>query len=106
MSSPAPAMQKMSKTAPHQRMEGHTHVVNNILRLPCGQRIITCSHDGSLRVWDLESGTQVGKAWRDEDSGEVPTIALSPDGKTVASGSWDGAVRLWDIDTGKVIKKW
>ncbi|KAG0698565.1 WD40-repeat-containing domain protein [Suillus ampliporus] len=83
-------------------MQGHTGAVYGVLRLLDKQRIITCSHDGSLRVWDLESGVQVGDARKDEGSEAVLAIALSPDGKKVASGSSDGAVTLWDIDTGKV----
>jgi WD40 repeat protein len=66
---------------------------------------MTCSWDGSLRVWDLQTGGQVGNDWRDGE-GHVDTISLSPDGKKVASGSVDNVVRLWDIDTGKVIAKW
>jgi WD40 repeat protein len=66
---------------------------------------MTCSFDGSLRVWDMKSGKQIGDKWRDGES-PVRTMALSPDGKKVVSGSRDGGVRLWDIDTGKVISKW
>jgi len=66
---------------------------------------MTCSWDGSLRVWNLKSGKQIGDDWRDGES-EVLTIALSPDGKKVVSGSEDGGVRLWDIDTSKVIGRW
>jgi WD40 repeat protein len=66
---------------------------------------MTCSYDGSLHVWDLQSGKQIGNDWRDEET-EVNTIALSLDGKKVASGSNDGVLRLWDVDTGKVIAKW
>jgi WD40 repeat protein len=90
---------------PRQKFEGHTNLVYGVIHLPDGQRIITCSYDGSLRVWDLESGKQVGEDWNDGESG-VRSIALSPDGKKVVSGSVDGEVRLWDIDTSKVIKKW
>lgn len=93
---------------PIGKMQGHTEGVIGILRLPSRRRrrILTCSSDGSIRVWDLESSTQVGDAWKDKGSGTVATISLSPDGTTVASGSGDGAVRLWDINTGKVVKKW
>jgi WD40 repeat protein len=69
---------------------------------------MSCSGDGSLRVWHLESGKQVGNAWKDEGSEfeGVLALALSPDGKTVASGTQGGTVRLWNVDTGKVVKKW
>ncbi|KAG2125745.1 WD40-repeat-containing domain protein [Suillus clintonianus] len=107
MTSPAAPMQKISVVPLDKKMEARLYRVNNILHLPGGQQIITCSYNNSsLRVWDLESGAQVGEAWTDEGSGHVFDIELSPDGKTIASGSEDGAVRLWDIDTGKVVKKW
>jgi len=65
------------------------------------RHIITCSSDGSLRLWNLESGVQIGNDWRDDDDDDddgdggggdrrdavVWTIALSPNGKTVASGN-------------------
>ena len=69
--------------------------------------MITCSEDGSVRLWDLESGAQIGEDWRDgaNESG-VFAISLSPNGKIVASGSSDGTVRLWDVERPKVIAKW
>ncbi|KAG1733739.1 WD40-repeat-containing domain protein [Suillus lakei] len=88
-----------------QKFKGHTSRVWGVIHLPGGQRIVTCSSDGSLRVWDLKSGEQIGERWRDGVS-PVYTIALSPDGTKVVSGSEDGAVRLWSIETGKVIAKW
>ena len=90
---------------PIKSLGGHTDLVQNVIHLPGGKRMITCSGDGSLRVWNLEDGSQIGKALYDGES-PVNTIALSPDEKTVASGSDDGAVRLWDIGEGKVIATW
>jgi len=87
-------------------MRGHTDRVRGVAHLPDGRRIITCSCDGSLRLWEIESGTQIGDDWHDGGEEEMLTIALSPNGKTVASGSINGKVRLWDVETKKVVAKW
>ncbi|KAG2746005.1 WD40 repeat-like protein [Suillus brevipes Sb2] len=105
MASPISNKKETSAIMHRQKFEGHTNWVWGAIHLPGGQRIITCSGDGSLRVWNTKSGKQIGEDWRDGDS-QVWSIALSPDGKKVVSGSEDGAVRLWDIDTCKVITKW
>jgi WD40 repeat protein len=105
MSSPIADTENGSEIKPCQKFEGHTNYLEGAIHLPGGQRMMTCSWDGSLRVWNLKSGKQIGEDWRDGDS-RVWTIALSPDGKKVVSGSEDGGVRLWDVDTCKVIVKW
>ena len=92
-------------------MKGHTDWVWGVVHLPAGQCIITCSADGSLRLWDLQSGIQIGDNWYDDDEDEgeearVLSLALSPNGTTVASGTSDGAVKLWDVRTGGVVAKW
>jgi WD40 repeat protein len=106
MQNPASAKDEKVATMHHRKIKANNGI-KDILHLPGlgGQRIITYSQDGSFRVWDLETGKQVGEKWEDEDYG-VETIALSPDGKKVASGSFNGAVKLWNINTGKVIKTW
>ena len=90
---------------PHQIFKGHTESVIGIKHFPGGQRIVTCSEAGLLRVWNSRNGLQIRKNWQDGQS-PVNRIALSPDGKMVGAGSDDGAVRLWDIETGKVIAEW
>ncbi|KAG2054608.1 WD40 repeat-like protein [Suillus hirtellus] len=105
MASPTAKPKETLAMTPHQKFKGHTKAVRGVIHLPGGQRTITCSVDGSLRVWNLKSGKQIGEDWRDGES-QVYCIALSPDGKKVVSGSEDGGVRLWDIDKCKVIVKW
>jgi WD40 repeat protein len=105
MSLPAAAAQVTRVIKPWRKFEGHTNPVRGAIHLPGGQRIMFCSLDGSLRVWDFQSEKQMGIDWRDGESA-VYAIGLSPDGKKIVSGSQDGAVRLWDVDTGKVIAKW
>ncbi|KIK41593.1 hypothetical protein CY34DRAFT_198647 [Suillus luteus UH-Slu-Lm8-n1] len=107
MSSPPPKMKKTSAVTPCKTMRGHTKDVFSVAHLPGGQRIITCSEDGSLRLWDLKNGAQIGGEWRDKgDEEEVHVMALSPDGKNLASGGTDGTMRLWSVETGKVLAKW
>ncbi|OAX34048.1 WD40 repeat-like protein [Rhizopogon vinicolor AM-OR11-026] len=102
---PSVGTEKTSVIMAHRTFEGHTKAVHGVIHLPGRQRIMTCSSDGTMRIWNLKSGEQIGNDWRDGESG-VFTIALSPDGKQVISGSYDGAVKLWNIDTGKVITRW
>jgi WD40 repeat protein len=108
VSSPIAKMQEASTIKPRQTMRGHTDWVRYAAHLPDERRVMTCAEDGSLRVWDLESGVQIGDDWRDEGNPTegVITMALSPNGKTVAAGSRSGTVSLWDVETEKVIAKW
>jgi WD40 repeat protein len=102
---PADVTQETRGITPCRKFKGHTDDVNGVIHLPGGQWIMTCSDDGSLRIWDLQNEKQIGNDWRDGQS-VINTIRLSPDGKKVVSGSDDGVVRLWDADTGRVIAKW
>jgi WD40 repeat protein len=105
MSLPAGVTEETRAIRPCHKFEGHTDTVMDVIHVSGGHRMMTGSQDGSLRVWDLQSGKQIGNDWRD-GGGAVYVIGLSPNGKKVTSGSSDGAVRLWDVDTGKVIAKW
>jgi WD40 repeat protein len=100
-------MQRTSAITPRQTIRGHTDWAQGVVYLPGGRRIITCSLDGSLRLWNLESGKQIGDNWLDKgDNAEVVDISLSPNGNTVASGGYDGTVRLWDTKKGEVVTRW
>jgi WD40 repeat protein len=92
---------------PRQIMRGHTDRIRCVAHLPDGT-LITCSDDGSLRLWDLGSGTQIGEDWRDKDNEGRPVLimALSPNGKTVATGCTAGIVTLWDVETKRIVTKW
>jgi WD40 repeat protein len=107
MSSPAAKKKKKSAVTPRKTMRGHINNIFGVTHLPGGQSIITCSKDGSLRLWDLKNGVQIGGKWQDKgDEAGIVTMALSPNGRTLASGSSDGTVRLWDVGMGIVVLKW
>ncbi|KIK45762.1 hypothetical protein CY34DRAFT_801228 [Suillus luteus UH-Slu-Lm8-n1] len=94
---------QMPAIMPHQTMQGHTKEVRGVVHLPGERQIITCSWDGSLRLWDLENGTQIGKDWRNGNDA-LWSMALSPNGQMIVTGSGiDYDIRLWDVEKRNMI---
>jgi WD40 repeat protein len=60
-----------------------------------GRRVVTGLWDKSARLWDLQSGTQIGKSMAHD--GPVDYVAISSDGLRIVTGSrQDSSARLWD----------
>ena len=60
---------------------------------PDGTRIVTGSHDKTVRLWDAASGELLATLKGHDDA--LLSVAFSPDGARIASGSQDKTVRLW-----------
>ena len=82
----------------------HTNRVDAVacMVLPGGQPVaVTGCDDGTVRVWDLATGTPAGELAG--HTGPVVAVACTvlPGGQPVAvTGSDDGTVRVWDLATG------
>jgi WD40 repeat protein/class 3 adenylate cyclase len=62
---------------------------------PQGAILAIAGLDGSVRLWGLRAGRQIGQL--DGHTGLVRHLSFSPDGRTLATAGADGTIRCWDI---------
>ncbi|KAL7787609.1 hypothetical protein V8C43DRAFT_288578, partial [Trichoderma afarasin] len=76
-----------------QTFEDHSNSVNSVAFSPDGQRLASGSSDGTIKIWDVNSGScQTLECYN-----SVLSIVFSPDGQQLASGLSDGVIKVWDI---------
>ncbi|KIJ13500.1 hypothetical protein PAXINDRAFT_80921 [Paxillus involutus ATCC 200175] len=89
---------------PLMTMSGHERAIQKIAYLPGGERIVTCSEDKTVRIWDVETGEQEGTTMEHEDW--VDVLAVTRDGKRILSGGKDKRIGVWDVETHELIEEW
>ncbi|KAG1794895.1 quinon protein alcohol dehydrogenase-like superfamily [Suillus plorans] len=85
---------------PTLTLVGHEEWVSGVVFIPRTNLLVTSSADKTLRVWNLDTGKQVGDPLLDHDCA-VWKVAASPDGRWIVSGGWNGSILLWEIATDK-----
>ncbi|KIJ59327.1 hypothetical protein HYDPIDRAFT_100892 [Hydnomerulius pinastri MD-312] len=88
-----------SSQTPLKVLEGHSNRVKGVAFFPYDRRLLSASHDGTIIIWDVESG-EVEKKVTDHTE-RVNSIAIAPDGSIFASGSDGGMLRFWHGLTGE-----
>ncbi|KIK37919.1 hypothetical protein CY34DRAFT_91863 [Suillus luteus UH-Slu-Lm8-n1] len=81
-------------------LKGHEERVNGVAFILGTRFLVSGSEDKSLRVWDLDTGKQVGEPLLGDDAG-VWRIAASPDGRWIVSGGDHGSIQVWEVATNK-----
>jgi WD40 repeat protein len=79
-------------------LSGHGDFVNSAVYSPDGARIVSASHDKSIRIWDARTGAQLAVLLGHSD--RVIFAAYSPDGTRIVSTSRDKTARIWDARSG------
>jgi len=78
-------------------LSGHTETLNCIEVLPDGRRAISGGSEGTLRVWDLETGTALHTLR--QSKGGVKEILVTSDGSRAICAfhnAWQ--LRMWNLD--------
>jgi len=65
---------------------------------PGGERVLSASSDGIVKLWGIETGQAVRNLSGHQDS--VNACAFSPDGRHIISGGENGEIILWETKTG------
>lgn len=93
----------LGSKGPVGQFHGHGKQVMSASVSRDGKRMVTGSHDATLRVWDVE--TRKCLHVLTGHSADVCAVAISPDGKRAVSGGHDKVLRLWDLENGRHIRE-
>jgi WD40 repeat protein len=99
----ASASESSEVLLPARQFGPHGIEANCVAYVPGGRQIVSAGADGTLRLWDVASRTEIRRF--KGHTGPVEGVAVSPGGDTILSCSQDKTVRLWELATGKEIRR-
>ena len=81
---------------------GHSGDVSVVVLTPDGQRCVSGSLDGTLRIWDINSG-QCLKTIKVKTGFKI-ALAIPHDGKRIVYGTWSSnTLYIFDLDSGECL---
>jgi WD40 repeat protein len=92
---------------------GHRGPIYSIVYTQDGKKLISGSRDGSVIIWDAQTGNALNQIFLDSDGSNsllngnvdsVNSVSISPDGQVIAAAGSSRTIFLLDINTGQIIK--
>jgi len=83
--------------------ERRRFLVRSVAFDPGGDRLLTASQDGTVRIWDWQRGTLLLPPL--PHPAAVKAARFHPSGSFLATVCDDGATRLWDAVSGKLLSR-
>ena len=80
-------------------LRGHLESVNSVGYSPDGQRIVSASDDGTIRLWEAISGRDLADFNGHE--GRINSVAFSPDGRRIVTAGENTTAKVWSADSGQ-----
>ena len=88
-------------------LAGYSNSISGISFSPDGRSLMSTSWDGSVRIWDMDSGEQTALFKDSEESLTIHQACFSPDGKYIAvaldCGGKIGQLQLWELGGGSCV---
>ena len=94
----------------------HTTLIRRLVVDAVRNRLVTCSDDKTVRVWQMPEARLISTLRVPIDAGhegQVFAIAISPDGKTVVAGGWTGwdwdgvsSIYFFDVASGDLVRRY
>jgi WD40 repeat protein len=79
----------------------HKNMISDFGFAPDGARFVSCSDDGSIKAWSIDSDQPIMTLQGDDF---VVTVCYSADGGILYSGGYDSVIRAWDSATWTLVK--
>jgi len=86
---------------PLHNLSGHSGPVDALSFTP-DNRLLSSSHDGTIRLWDVASGKELGRYYGPEGC-KMLSVAGASDGRSFLSGGSDHRVHLWRLPPADVL---
>ena len=83
-------------------LAGHASFVYDVVISGDGRRAVSASADETVKIWDLEAGTEIGTLHG--HGSFVQGLAVSADFRLAVSASDDKTMKVWDLETAAVIR--
>ena len=80
----------------------HATLISALRLVPGRRQALTASHDGTARLWDLDTLQPVLQMAG--HLGPIVAADVSKDGKLIATASYDTTARIWDARTGRLLQ--
>ncbi|KAF8553455.1 WD40 repeat-like protein [Imleria badia] len=104
MSSTIPQQSDNDGPRPHLVISGHDCHIYALTYLPDGQRVVTGSLDGTVKVWNVGNGEQERTSMEHKD--EVESLVVTRDGTKIISGDTGGRIKVWDVESHELVREW
>jgi WD40 repeat protein len=74
--------------------KAHKSLVTSLAFFPDGQRLLSASWDGTVRIWKVNDGTKMDEL---SLSRPIRFATLSPDGQLLAISTYEPTIQLWQF---------